>query len=416
MQGRGAGGRTAEECHRRGLEQAAAGDFAGAAASHADAVRLDPSHAAAHEEHGKALIEIRRYAAAPRSRAAARRPGGTTPGLCMAVGRAMAGQGRHRKAVGWFRRAARMDPSLAEAYTEAARGLEDMGMVDEARAECDRAVESCPSSAAACLAKADMLARYERDGGASELYDRAVSLDPSSADAHAGRSRMLWRGGGDREGALASIREAIRLRPGSAGLRLVEGRMLAGIGRDGEALEAFRRAHGLRPDDPDALCEMGEALENEGRLEEALAAYEESARRSNGGTARLLRGELHAKMGRHREAVADFDESLRMGIGGIDAHLYKGDSLRAPGDAHAAARVCRNALRESPNSADLCRGMAAALGDLGRPRSAARYRARARARAKRTAAVIEGFKEALGDEEREDMGAAIRDMAFSRSP
>ena len=411
----GRGGDTAEECYRRGLEQAARGDHTGAAASHAEAVRLDPSHAAAHEGRGMALLEIERFATARRSLARAARLGGPTPALCMAMGRALSEMGMGAEAVRRYRRAARMDPALAEARIEAARELEAMGRIDEARTELDRAIKASPTSAAACLAKAGMLARHERDGGASELYDRAIELDPASADAHAGRSRMLWRDGVDKEGALASIREAIRLRPGSAGLRSIEGRMMASIDRDGEAIESLGRAHELCPDDPDALCDMAESLEKEGRTEEALAAYEESARRSDGGgIARLLRGELLAKAGRHREAVADFDECIRIGMDGVDARLYKGDSLRALGDARGAARSYRKGLEEFPRSAELCRGMAAALGDLGRAKDAARYRARAEAYAERDAELVRSLKGTIKDEDREEFGAMVRDWAFSK--
>lgn len=414
VQGYGTSGETSEDCHRRGLEQAKKGDFAGAAASHADAVRLDPSHAAAHEERGMALLEIKRYATARRSLAAAMRLGGPTPGLCMARGRAVSGLNRHREAVRWYRRAAKMDPALVEAYAEAARGLEAMGMVDKAKRECDRAIKACPSSPAACLMKAGILVRYELDGGASELYDRAIALDPSSAEAHAGRSRMLWRGGGDDEGALASIREAIRLRPDSAELRRIEGRMLAALGRGGEVSEHLGRVREIYAGDPETLCDMAEALEKDGRPDEALAAYGEAAAVSDNGIAHLLRGELHAKMGRHREAVADFDESLRRGEGSIDVHLYKGNSLRALGDALGAARSYKGALRMFPESADLCEGMAAALGDLGREEGAAKYRARAKARAARTASMIEGFKGMLQGEEKKEMGAVVRDWTFDR--
>ena len=412
-QGGSAGGGSAEECHRRGLEEAARGDFGAAAASHAAAIRLDPSHAAAHEGRGMALLEIEKYAAARRSIARAMRLGGESPGLCAARGRALSGQGRHAAALRWHRRALKMDPAHMGAHAGAARDLEAMGRPNDALEECERAIASNPSSPAAYVAKADLLARYVRDGGASELYDKAISLDPANAEAHEGRSRMLWRGGGDNDGALASIREAIRLRPDSGRLRGIEAKMLQSLDLDGKAIESFKDAARLGACEPDTLRDMAESLDREGRAEEALAAYGEAVRRSDDGIAHLLRGELYAKLGRHREAIADFDESRRRGMDGVDAPLYKGDSLRALGEARAAARVYKKALGEYPDSEELNEGMAAALGDLGRAKSAAKYRARARSSAKKTALFIKGLKKEFTGEKRDEMAAAMRDMSFS---
>ena len=412
-QGGSAGGGSAEECHRRGLEESEKGDFGAAAASHAEAIRLDPSLADAHEGRGMALLEIERYAAARRSLARAMRLGGESPCLCAARGRALSGLGRHAAALKWHRRALALDPAHTDALAGAARALDEMDRVDEAVAHCDRAIVSSQSSPAAYVAKADLLAHRVRDGGASDLYDKAIALDPENARAHEGRSRMLWRGGADGDGALASIREAIRLRPDVGRLRAIEARLLRSLGKGGEAIESFRGAARLGACKPITLCDMAETLENEGRMEEALAAYGEAVRASDDGTAHLLRGELYAKLGRHREAIADFDESERRGMDGVDAPLGKGNSLRALGDARAAARVYKEALGEHYISQELNEGMAAALADLGRPRSAAKYRARAEETAKRTARLVEDIKRDFAGGKREEMAAALRDWSFS---
>lgn len=359
-----------------------------------------------------ALLDAGWVAAARRALAAAMRLGGDSPDLRAARGRALSGMGRPREALKWNRRALKMDPAHVDAHVGAALDLEAMGRVDDAVAQCGRAIDSNPSCPAVHVAKADLLARHVRDGGASALYDKAIALDPASAEAHEGRSRMLWRGGGDDEGALASIREAIRLRPDSGRLRRIEARMLQSMDMDGEAIESFKDAARLGADESNALCDMAESLEAEGRTEEALAAYGRAVRGSDDGIAHLLRGGLYAKLGRHREAIADFDESQRLGMDGVDAPLGKGDSLRALGDARAAARVYREALAEYPNSQELNEGMAAALGDLGRTKNAAKYRARAEESAKKTALLVEGLKKGLAGENRDDMAAAFRDMSF----
>ena len=342
------------------------------------------------------LLNAGRHAAAGRILARAMRLGGDSPELRTARGRALSGSGRPRGALKWYRLALEMDPAHIDAHERAAEELDAMGRTAEAGAQCDRAIEANPSNPAAYVIKADLLADRGRDAEAAELYGRAADIDPSSAEAHTGRARLLWRGGGSDEGALASAREAIRLRPDDGYLRRIEARMLKSMGRRAEAIESFARAVKLGMDQPETMSDMGEALDDEGRAEEALAAYGAAVRGSDDGFAHIMRGRLLAKLGRHREAVADFDESRRMGVPGIDADLYKGRSLTALGDARAAARVYRDALGEFPNSAELNEGMADALGRLGRAGAAAKYGARAKKYAERNARLIKTLRDAAG--------------------
>ena len=409
MRRRGPGGGSGGPSCRRILERAGSGGYGDAAAGLARDVRLDPSSAAAHEALGTALLEAGRHAAARSILARAMRLGGDSPDLRTARGRALSGMGRRRKALKWYRLALEMDPAHMDAHERAALELDGMGRTAEAAEQCDRAIEADPSNPAAYVIKADLLADLERDAEAAELYDRAAELDPASAEAHAGRARLLWRGGGSDEDALASIREAIRLRPGDGYLRRIEARMLKLLGRRAEAIESFARAVKLGMDQPETMSDMGEALDDEGRAEEALDAYGEAARASDDGFAHLMRGRLLAKLGRHREAIADFDESLRMGMHGIDADLYKGRSLMALGDAKAAARVYKAALEEFPVSAELNEGMADALGRLGRAGKAARYGARAREYAERNAQLFETLRAATG-EDKQTVSFGLRDF------
>ena len=86
---------------------------------------------------------------------------------------------------------------------------------------------------------------------------------------------------GDATGAEPHLREAVRLRPGSAAALNALGVALTRLSRPGDAeaaLEAFRRAAAADPGDPDTRNNLGNSLEARGNVEGALAEYGEAIR------------------------------------------------------------------------------------------------------------------------------------------
>ncbi len=93
--------------------------------------------------------------------------------------------------------------------------------------------------------------------------------------------------------------------PESAEARLGLGSALAALRRNDEAIEQFRIAAELDPDDPEPLLLMGRALVAERRLDEALARFREASERDpESEPARLSEAQLLHAQGRFVELVA----------------------------------------------------------------------------------------------------------------
>src|SRR5262249_39768196 len=75
---------------------------------------------------------------------------------------------------------------------------------------------------------------------------------------------------GDWEGAIASWKEAIAIKPDYAVAHYNLGRALVRKGQLDEAIAAYREALRLKPDFPEAHCNLGHALREAGRFAEAL--------------------------------------------------------------------------------------------------------------------------------------------------
>jgi adenylate cyclase len=125
---------------------------------------------------------------------------------------------------------------------------------------------------------------------ARECFLKAVALDPGFAQAHAGLADVdffilqwnfeLEHADELRVEALHASEEALRLEPELAEARLASANVLSLLGRNEEAGRDFRRAMALNPGWGDACYFYGRALFQEGRFDEAAAAYEEAARRN----------------------------------------------------------------------------------------------------------------------------------------
>jgi len=126
---------------------------------------------------------------------------------------------------------------------------------------------------------------------ARQMFKRAIALDPAFALPRAGLADaditlVQWllvpkeAQPALRAEALAASDEALRLDPDLAEAHVARANVLAGLGRNDEADESFRRATALAPGLRDAWFYYGRFLFSVQRYADAARAFEESARRN----------------------------------------------------------------------------------------------------------------------------------------
>jgi TolB-like protein/Tfp pilus assembly protein PilF len=107
---------------------------------------------------------------------------------------------------------------------------------------------------------------FESLDRAAWLFERAVTVDPSYARAHLELGAAYSAKAGYlsmpelRGRAVASLRRAIELQPGSARAWRELGSVLVDMGQDAEGMTAIRRALSIDPDDASACSAMGRGL------------------------------------------------------------------------------------------------------------------------------------------------------------
>jgi|GEM_PF-1217966 len=264
----------------------------------------------------------------------------------------------------------------------------------------------------------DARARDATPAARSRLASAAGRADPDWL-----RVRDALRGGGDAETLLAAadaaeargdVDTAVRLyaraveaAPTRAGAHLAQGRALEAAGRPAEAVDAFRAAAGLAPEDPAPHAALGAsaALSARERAEHVLRAGELEAARLDveSATARLdeasrldpaLRGaaqrgtgRLQERLGRHGEAVLAYEQAVAIGGGDPELFVDLGRARASQADRAGAEAAYREALARAPEHAAAHGGLGEVLADAGRVDEALPHLERAVASAPDDAAV-----------------------------
>ncbi|HVO50013.1 MAG TPA: tetratricopeptide repeat protein, partial [Thermoanaerobaculia bacterium] len=189
------------------------------------------------------------------------------------------------KALGYFERARDADPGYAKAWTGIAETWDVFGYTnrrpvpdayEKAKAAARKALELDPdlADAHAVLAHATMLTGDPR--AAEREFKRALELDANSLDALHWYSHLLmnerrW------DESLALSKRLVELDPlGWWNVHL--GEHYRAKGDRALALQHFRRAVDLDRDNAAARWQLGRALLEDGRIDEAVSQLEEARR------------------------------------------------------------------------------------------------------------------------------------------
>ena len=143
-----------------------------------------------------------------------------------------------------------------------------------------------------------------------------------------------------------------RLRPDHAQAHSNLGNALWELGRLDEAIDACRRAIALRPDYPEAHNNLGNALKDAGRLDEAIAAFDRAiALRPDYAEAHNNLGCTRLAQGDHDAAIAAFDRATALRPDLAEAHFNLGNALQGAGRCDEAIDAYRRAIALRPDHA-----------------------------------------------------------------
>ena len=218
-----------------------------------------------------------------------------------------------QKARDYLEQAIKKDPNYAPAYAQLAYTYstaaltpalsDDWSSRKEAREKMERAAREAleldntlgDAHAALALTILDWSVRTRE-------FQRALELDPNSADVHAFYARVLWEHRRLDE-AILHMKRAVELDPLSPASQADLGKILFSAGQRDQAMEQYRKALDLNPNYGNVYKHLANYYLAEGRYEEAIAAAEKmNANVSDKLNGKTFLGYTYAVAGRRAEA------------------------------------------------------------------------------------------------------------------
>jgi len=197
-------------------------------------------------------------------------------------------------------------------------------------------------------------------------YEQALKLAPKHFQAlhHVGIGAFQL---GDPGLAEHFIRSALAVNPDVAEAHSNLGNALKEQHRFDEALESYEAALALQAGDADTHYNCGIALQALRRHEEALGSYDRAlALNANDEQAWNNRAVVLKDLDRHQEALESVGRALALNAHNVEAHNNRGNILNDRGDAEAALQAYKVTLELSPDYADAWYNRGRALQALGR--------------------------------------------------
>ncbi|MGO9946469.1 MAG: tetratricopeptide repeat protein [Steroidobacteraceae bacterium] len=211
------------------------------------ALELDSSDAAAHNDYGQALYELKRYEAASASfdRAIALDP--HFAGFYYNRAMALYDLAQYEAAIASFDQAIARNPSHARAFNHRGNALFELRQISAALESFASAISLNAAYAEAYNNHGSALIELEQYSAALISFDRALALQPGYADAHNNRGNALYELG-KIEAALSSYDKALTLQPDYAGVHFNRGQILDELRQHAMAVSSYAKALAIKPD------------------------------------------------------------------------------------------------------------------------------------------------------------------------
>ena len=241
-----------------------------------------------------------------------------------------------------------------------------LGKKDKALASYDRALKVQPTSAEALFNRGWTLHELKRFAEALASYDRALKVRPDLAEVFCNRGLTLHELKRFEE-ALASYDRALKVRPDYAEALCNRGLTLHELKGFEEALASYDRALMLWPDSAELLSNRGLALHELKRFEQALVSYERAlALQPDYAEAFSNRGATLHELKQFAEALASYDRALALRPHHAEAFCNRGLTLHELKRFSEALASYDGALKLRPDFAEALSNRGLTLHELKR--------------------------------------------------
>jgi len=355
------------------------GDYPEAVKVFRTALTLEPNSHAAHMNLGMALREAGEVDEALTHLRLVAKAEPQDAGVQQELGQTLRQAGDLAGAIAAFEQAVALDPELREGYYGLGQALRQQA------AAARQPAGAAAKDAAEQLAQGIALGQQGQLEAALPHLERAVALDPASAEARYHLGAAQWYAG-RRTDALTNLRRSATLDPSSGITQAFFGTALRDAGDNAGARVSLQRAIALLPPTASVFVDLGILFARGGELEHAIGQFEAGlnlpassqpvpdwkgaadalraaiARAPARGDAYDTLGLILGRQGADRaEVLAAFRDAIRLQPDLAIAHNHLGLSLIQVGEDAAGIASLREAVRLAPDSAEAHANLGAAL-------------------------------------------------------
>jgi predicted O-linked N-acetylglucosamine transferase (SPINDLY family) len=195
---------------------------------------------------------------------------------------------------------------------------------------------------------------------AAQLYGQVLQANPAQFDALQMLGLLQAQAGHGAE-AEALLRRAIAVDGSSAILHFNLGNVLNELGRLNEAIAAYEAALVRDPGFAEATIYRAVLLGLSDRTNDALAALDALLARGPNAEALYNRANIFKRLGQHEQALADYDHALSVRPDFVEAWFNRGNLILDLGRPDDALASYDNGLATSPGNLDLLNNRGSAL-------------------------------------------------------
>lgn len=262
-----------------------------AVAAFKQAAQFNPDYADLHFNLGIAHTEAGRFEEAIRALHTARRIYPQDPLIYHNMGIAYRNAGRFEEAENAFREALRLNPHLADIHLSLGSLQLDLGHYEQGLSAIREAVRLTPKNADAHRYLGEALAYLKQYPDAIQAFRKAIALKRDDGDAHLGLG-MIYLHTGQKTAAASALKTGLRLssghpdslaiareiarlqkQPEQVSTYLNRARAFEDAGLLGEAIDTYRKAASLSPENVDIQHALGLVCLRANRPEDALPAF-----------------------------------------------------------------------------------------------------------------------------------------------
>jgi tetratricopeptide (TPR) repeat protein len=319
-----------------GLLACQTGEFGNAVLSLAEALKINPQHAAAHFILGNALKELCKNSAAVECYDNAIRCGHV--GADYNLGLALGALNQHAAAIDSYDKAIARRPDHPDAHYNRGNAQNSLKQYEAALHSFDRAIAQRGNFAAAYCNRGIALKELNRLEAAVDSYGHAIALKADLAAAYGNRGNAFLAMK-EFDLAVSSYDQGLALEPGYPDGNFNRGNALFLLERYEQAVHSYDKAIALASGSAEAYYNRGNALLELGRYQSAVDSYDNAiVLDENYAKANYGRGNALYALDHFYAAIDSYDKAITLRSDYAQAACNRGNALRDTSQYAAALR------------------------------------------------------------------------------